>query len=546
MAGSPATLEAPPPAAAERSGPPAGQPESAADVAAHRVAEEAQRSLAAQGAESALREISSPENEVGGPQSGAKPAGEQASGAESSATRVSGGLTDDQRAELNAVRATAEMMREQKREGAEQLKGMTSEQLQEAIADATEEVEAVKEMLSIARSREVQNELLSDWARKRGELNALKREGQSRGKTSQTTREAQVAQAENRIRERAMAEEAVRLQGMSLDELRGEVDRLGARSGYFESRLNDERANPESDPDFKKVLESELSEARAIEQQVRRQLGLEQKRDKTRTSQAEAESEEQKAKKEEEERARWIREAAPAAKLEEWINQSTKELTTLEDRISELRNQSIYGKDKKAAGRELAESVSQANEVRRELAAYQEALVGARGREAVERGLEDVTGIESIQKLSKTEYDDLSTEEQGKYLESVGKVLNETKDDLRFATLKAKVKEGGDMSVRDRAFFAKWLASEVLAKGIKSYGMDNLVRLQHQYPDIAKLMFDTVATDKAIREKLDQLPEELKKGKGGKNLLWILLMILGSAVISTIKGADVREALKTS
>jgi hypothetical protein len=547
MAGTSATLEAPrTPTAGERPVPPP-RAETPQEVAAREVAQQAQSTLGTSSEAagvSALEQLSTQEQGLG-IQNGAKPQLEQTSGAESSAARVSGGLTGDQQAELNAVRAAAEMIREQKRERAEQLKGMTSEQLQEAIEDAAEEVEAVKEMLSIARSKEVQNELLSDWARKRGELNALKREAQSRGKTGQITKESQVAQAENRRRERAMAEEAGTLQGMSLDELRGEAERLGAMSGYFESRLNDERANPESDPDSIKVLGSELSEARAKEQQARRQLGLVQKRDKTRTSRAEAESEEQKTKKEEEERTRWIMEAAPPAELEAWINQSTGELTTLEDRISELRDQTIFGKDKKTAERALAESVSQANETRRNLAAYQEALERARGREAVERGLEDVTGIESIQKLSKADYDNLSAEDQAKYLERVGKALNEAKDDLRYATLKAKVKEGGDMSVRDRAFFAKWLASEVLAKGIKSYGMDNFVRLEHQYPDITKLMFDIVAADKAARERYDQLPEALKKGKGGKNLLWILLMILGSAVAATFSGANLKEALRT-
>jgi hypothetical protein len=547
MAGTSATLEAPrTPTAGERPVPPP-RAETPQEVAAREVAQQAQSTLGTSSEAagvSALEQLSTQEQGLG-IQNGAKPQLEQTSGAESSAARVSGGLTGDQQAELNAVRAAAEMIREQKRERAEQLKGMTSEQLQEAIEDAAEEVEAVKEMLSIARSKEVQNELLSDWARKRGELNALKREAQSRGKTGQITKESQVAQAENRRRERAMAEEAGTLQGMSLDELRGEAERLGAMSGYFESRLNDERANPESDPDSIKVLGSELSEARAKEQQARRQLGLVQKRDKTRTSRAEAESEEQKTKKEEEERTRWIMEAAPPAELEAWINQSTGELTTLEDRISELRDQTIFGKDKKTAERALAESVSQANETRRNLAAYQEALERARGREAVERGLEDVTGIESIQKLSKADYDNLSAEDQAKYLERVGKALNEAKDDLRYATLKAKVKEGGDMSVRDRAFFAKWLASEVLAKGIKSYGMDNFVRLEHQYPDITKLMFDIVAADKAARERYDQLPEALKKGKGDKNLLWILLMILGSAVAATFSGANLKEALRT-
>lgn len=239
-----------------------------------------------------------------------------------------------------------------------------------------------------------------------------------------------------------------------------------------------------------------------------------------------------------------IRKTAPAADLENSINDLTSKLGATDGEIKEIDEKIANATEPAEKARLMAEKLDKVNgvlEIRQNITKDREALVNAKQRELAEA--HSVTKADSSEAsiMSDAEFDALTPKQQQAHLtEAMRAVEAPTKD--QFEMIAQKMESGAKVSVAERAQYANEVASRM--SGGEGYSLKDLQRMNVKYPEVGQAVMDKISNSEAFqkwgKEKFPSNWEKVLKGARGKaGLLMLLILIFGGVLSLGAKAMDV-------
>ncbi|GEM_PF-3616857 len=428
------------------------------------------------------------------------------------------------RSQAQAIEQRAQEMREE----LERIRGLSPEDLSAELQNANVDLSAAAEKFRLFRNttlaRRFQNEM--DEAAQRVDIlgnraTELRRLGRQVDPRNTTSSQTEAARMRQEVRDNAAL--STKYSSMSATEIKTARDQAQSDYDSFDSQLK--AADAAGDEPRAKILREEKALAQA---RLSEAIRIYDKK----VPEAETKEKEEKAKANKEEADRLRREQSAPKELEAAINDLKTEIARWE---TQLKTETDPAK--------IATLNENLRTARTRLGQEEEALKAARDKARKEAGTNEIRTKENIRKMTIEEFDALSEEDGGKYLNELGKALQQKfkYDSSEFRLTQAEIAANRAVSLEKLATYVDVLGERLITKGGKGVDWKTLNLISSKYPQVEQALAQRLLASDRAKALQERYPSSWKKMMeyAGKHKGWLLIIlaILAVGVIGPVTTA---------